>query len=51
MEAPITSNAEEFLPFQAALAGRYSIEREIGRGGMGIVFLAREVALDRMEAL
>lgn len=43
--------APEFLPLQTALAGRFSIEREIGRGGMGIVFLAREVALDRMVAL
>ena len=41
----------EFLALQTALAGRYSLEREIGRGGMGIVFLAREVALDRMVAL
>ena len=40
-----------FLAFQQALAGRYFIDREIGRGGMGIVYLAREVHLDRMVAI
>src|SRR5687768_8819922 len=40
-----------FLSFQGALAGRYSIDRELGRGGMGIVYLAREVHLDRMVAI
>jgi serine/threonine-protein kinase len=41
----------EFISLQEALAGEYSLERELGRGGMGIVYLAREVQLDRLVAI
>ena len=34
-----------------ALAGRYSIERELGRGGMATVYLARDLKHDRPVAL
>ena len=48
---PSTRPDELFLALQAAIAGRYSLERELGRGGMGIVYLARDVRLDRPVAL
>jgi len=35
----------------AALADRYTIEREIGRGGMSIVYLARDLRNERRLAL
>jgi hypothetical protein len=34
-----------------AITGRYVLERELGRGGMGAVFLARDLRLDRSVAI
>lgn len=40
-----------FIALQRALAGRFSLESELGRGGMGVVYLARDVILERPVAI
>src|SRR5947208_7436134 len=40
-----------FRLLDRALAGRYVLERRLGRGGMGVVFLARELRLERRVAI
>src|SRR3954466_14821866 len=44
-------DAERPAALTAALTGRYVIERELGRGGMATVYLARDVKHDRQVAL
>jgi serine/threonine-protein kinase len=39
------------IPLDAPDFGQYAVEREIGRGGMGIVYLARDTRLDRYVAI
>jgi hypothetical protein len=43
MAAPAASDAQRL--------GRYQLEREIGRGAMGIVYLGRDTAINRMVAI
>ncbi len=42
---------DPFAALQGALAPQYRLERELGRGGMGVVFLATDTTLDRRVAI
>src|SRR5438445_12978519 len=43
--------AEQLGRLEAALADHYTVEREVGRGGMATVFLAHDLKHDRSVAL
>jgi serine/threonine-protein kinase len=42
---------DEQVALASALSGRYELEREIGRGGMAVVYLARDGRHDRRVAI
>ncbi|MEP7001783.1 MAG: serine/threonine protein kinase, partial [bacterium] len=42
---------ESFAALQGVLAGDYTIEKEIGRGGMGVVYRAHDNRYERTVAI
>ena len=48
---PIRVVSEPLIQLRTALADRYTIERELGRGGMATVFLARDLKHHRAVAV
>ena len=48
---PIGTMATRLDALRSTLSGRYEVDREIGRGGMAIVYLARDVRHGRMVAI
>ena len=49
-ERPASAAAAAAVPDNEKL-GRYQLEREIGRGAMGVVYLGRDTAINRMVAI
>ncbi len=43
--------ADQLARLKAALAARYALERELGRGGMATVYLARDLRHGRLVAI
>ncbi|MGH7695966.1 MAG: serine/threonine-protein kinase, partial [Gemmatimonadaceae bacterium] len=47
----MTTPTAEFESLAAALTGQYQLQREVGRGGMGIVYVANDPRLERLVAI
>jgi serine/threonine-protein kinase len=51
MAASPVETSPDVRALERVVAGRYVLERELGRGGMGVVLLARDLSLDRLVAI
>ena len=50
-ETPTVSSSWELRQIAAHLGDNYQVVRELGKGAMGVVFLARDIALHRLVAI
>src|SRR4051812_24352428 len=50
-ETPAVDSSWELRQIAAHLGDNYQVVRELGKGAMGVVFLARDIALHRLVAI